>query len=55
MGRPRIARGLAVPPMVVQKTIPTRDERAKGIYSVVLWDDRVRSSDRDWVFYGEDL
>ena len=47
MGRQRVARGLAAPPTVVQKTIPTRVERAKGIDSVVLWDDHVRSSDRD--------
>ena len=36
MARPRIERGLAAPLMVVQMTIPTRDERAKGTGSGVL-------------------
>ena len=55
MVHPRVARGLAVPPTAVQKTIPTRDERAKGMHSVVLWDDHFCGLDRDSAFYGEDL
>lgn len=44
-----------MPPTVAQKTNPSRDGRAEGMHSVVLGDDRARSSDRDLVFYGEDL
>ena len=53
MGHPRIARGLAVPPMVPRKTIQTRDKKAKEIHLVVLWDDRVRSSIRIGCFMEE--
>ena len=42
-----------MPPMVPRKTIQTRDERAKGIHSVVLLDDRVRSSIRIGCFMEE--
>lgn len=42
-----------MPPMVPRKTIQTRDKRAKGIHSVVVRDDRVRSSIRFGCFMEE--